>query len=151
MSSGFSDPPIELIDAIVDNFRKDIELIKSLSLVSRLSALVTRPHVFRKITIAPPPRLWDMASPEPGHSSHELRQLWTPRRPSSHSFKSSWSSLYHEWHVPWILGPHYALADILSLLSLRSLSLVENTPCNWSDGGSICEASYSLPQRSSSI
>ncbi|KAJ7059100.1 hypothetical protein C8F01DRAFT_1146016 [Mycena amicta] len=153
MSSGFSELPVELIDAIVDNFPEDIELIKALSLVSRLSALATRPHVFRKITIAPPPRLWDTTSPEPGHSSHELRQLLNSSPyiipliqelvvvlVGAESFAirvgvDSFDTKYHERHVPWILDPHYALADILSRLSLRSLSLVENTPCNWSDGG----------------
>ncbi|KAJ6572306.1 hypothetical protein B0H19DRAFT_681588 [Mycena capillaripes] len=134
--------PQELIDIIIDNLHEDIPSLKACSLSARTFVASARIHIFRKIEILPPTvsspnacqGLYKLLTSSP-HIPPLVKELSVVLVGSETSFAYDEDGKYlQERHVTWIMAGR-TLPLILPLLDLKRISLTENAPPHWNDGG----------------
>ncbi|KAJ6455457.1 hypothetical protein C8R45DRAFT_1082499 [Mycena sanguinolenta] len=136
--------PQELIHLIVDNLHDDIPSLKSCSLTARAFVSSAQTYLFNKVEILPPKKRDDQDSPcrkfhnlltSSPHIASLVDELEVVLVGSETSFAYNEDGDYlEERHVPWVMSGT-TLPLVLSLIDLKRISLVENSPWEWNGVG----------------
>ncbi|KAF7357378.1 hypothetical protein MSAN_01333800 [Mycena sanguinolenta] len=136
--------PQELVHLIVDNLHDDIPSLESCSLTARSFVSSAQTYLFNKVEILPPKNRDDPNSPcrkfhklltSSPHIAPLVDELEIVLVGSETSFAYDEDGDYlEERHVPWVMSGR-TLSLVLSLLDLKRISLVENSPSEWNDVG----------------
>ncbi|KAF7327077.1 hypothetical protein MKEN_00283400 [Mycena kentingensis (nom. inval.)] len=140
--------PQELVDLVVDNLEDDLPAIEACSFLNRSFMLSTRPHIFRRISIRPADTtcraLTKMLKRDPG-IAELVQELSIVLVGDETSFELDDDGNYAQARaVPWLASDSTAkhsgrdLARILAQLSLKRISLIEESPPDWNNLGEFC-------------
>ncbi|KAF7357381.1 hypothetical protein MSAN_01334100 [Mycena sanguinolenta] len=136
--------PQELVHLIVDNLHDDIPSLKSCSLTARAFVFLAQKCLFNKVEILPPKSRDDQDSPcrkfhklltSSPHIASLVDELEIVLVGSETSFAYDEDVVYPgDPHVPWVMSGR-TLPLVLSLLDLKRISLVKNSPSEWNNVG----------------